>query len=180
MMLWIMPSEGESRQLLITVQILESRNLFTVIASWFAKNPAMLGSCLWQLELLEKIVLSPLSSLSYTILSQKATSGDLTGTSAVLMLFQEAGTRRPTWSLSFADWVGNIILLVKRERIFLKTKSHIMLWTPVEQLPGNKNLLYFGNSYNRWLEFWALAKPLELLYDRQATVSSCNYSYNKL
>lgn len=55
-----------------------------------------------------------------------------------------------------------------------------MLWTPVEQLPGNENLLYFGNSYNRWLEFWALAKPLELLYDRQATVSSCNYSYNKL
>lgn len=24
---------------------------------------------------------------------------------------------------------------------------------------GNENLLHFGNSYNRWLEFWALAKP---------------------
>jgi len=57
----------------------------------------MMGSLSWLLELLEKKKRQlVLSSLSGTGLSQKAISGDPSGTSTtVLMHFQEAGTRRP-------------------------------------------------------------------------------------
>lgn len=112
----------KSHQLLTAMQIAESRKLFTVIASRFAKYPIVMGSLFRLLALREKKKIV-LSSLSHAGLAQKVISGDATGTSAtVLMFFQEAGTRRPTWLLSFSEQVGNMICaLVKGKKNVLKT-----------------------------------------------------------
>lgn len=77
----------------------------------------------------------------------------------ILMFFHEVATRS-MWVLSFTELVGNLILLSKENEFLKDTKSYSSFVVFFEQLPGNENILYFGNSCNRWLEFWALAKPL--------------------
>lgn len=115
-----------------------------------------------------------LSSLSRTGLSQKAISGDPSGTSAtVLMHFQETGTRRPMWLLCFTEQVsGKQNTSVKGERIFLKTQSHTNdLDSWLNTLPEMKIYCMLAIVTTGGWNSGHLPNHLEHLYDWQATAS---------
>lgn len=95
--------------------------------------------------------------LSCPGLSQNIISGDPTGTSTFLVHFQEAGTK----GSKLYRTGGKHNIFSKRRKILLLVWRQSLI-NDVDPWLNNiweRKLFHFGSSYNRWLEFWAPAKP---------------------
>lgn len=119
-----MPSYRESRPLVIVIQVIKGRKLFTVIASGLIQCPCMMGSLVKLLGLLEKEI--SLRSQSCTDLFLKFISEDTIDTPATHFKFF-SGDRRKT---HVPVYLHRIKCLCERRKNFLEDTVILVICVP--------------------------------------------------